>query len=696
MGLEIDNSKMEKILLGKYEEAKEEYIDRKNLAEITSNIKSSTERYSDQKLIAEGGMKRIYRVYDQLTDRTLALARPKNEECENFKEYFLREARITASLQHPNIMPVHDIGCNDKEEVFFTMTLIEGKNLAELLFNEKQNISIDTLHNYLGIFLKVCDAISHAHDKGVVHLDLKPANIQVGDHGDVLLCDWGVSKILFHECEEEILFKKDLEIASLNMTLANRGTPGYMAPEQFTKEKTDKQTDIYALGGVLYSILTGKHPLQKGSLSDMEKATLGGDILSPSKSSPERFIPVSLEAICMKALKVEKKNRYHSVQELKKEIQAYLNGFATEAENASFSTQTKLFVKRNKRIVSVIAAALALILIGTFYFILELSKKEKATQKALKQSVNSELETKSALARLQKEKDSRIEAQKLTAQRFTKEAITFLRVSNFPKALAGVEKALQHDPDSAEATRVKVRVSLALHEFEDALKASQKIPEDRFQIIHQTCARAVDSLENGKATIETLLIVSRYFKPVANDIEHSLYQSVLEKNYQALHGNDKKIYIKKLICSLNNELTLNDIKIDLEKRSLTINSPHLVSMPYLKGSHLRHIDLSHSGVLTTEFCSFAKIQSLDLSYSKVKNFNGSDTGKVANLNISNINKIGFPRKISNVEFFNIAGTQMNDYSRLLNLRNLKELTVKKGQVPVEIIKLLKCEVIEID
>ncbi|MCM8529769.1 MAG: serine/threonine protein kinase, partial [Lentisphaeraceae bacterium] len=424
MDFKIDSDKLANILEGKYLEAKEEYLDKNNLASITDQLKTPEDRYCNESSLAKGGMKEIFKVYDQLTDRELAMAKPIVKDDSDTNEYFLREARITASLQHPNIMPIYDIGSDENGEVFFTMALFNGKNLAEILFAPENKITnIKKLHANLSTFLKICDAVSHAHDKGIIHLDIKPDNIQIGEHGQVLLCDWGVSKILFHECKEEILFKKDLESANLNMTLLNRGTPGYMAPEQFVKkQQTDRLTDLYALGGLLYSILTYEKPINEKSLEGIKNSTIKGDIREPSKRSPENYIPSSLEAICMKALSVKKEQRYQSISELTSEVYSYLNGFASQAENASFGLQVKLFVKRNKKIVSILTIALLTLLFSSSYFILELRGKEKMTAKALNRSLISEKKTKETLFQLQKEIETRIEAEEMTSKRFTKQA----------------------------------------------------------------------------------------------------------------------------------------------------------------------------------------------------------------------------------------------------------------------------------
>ena len=170
----------------------------------------------------------------------------------------------------------------------------------------------------------MCDAISYAHSKNVLHLDIKPENIQVGEFGEVIVCDWGLGKIIGDKDIEydQLLFNPDL---LNNVTLTDQvvGTPGYMAPEQILKdgEKT-KQTDIYSLGAMLYTILTGKGPF-RGDVNTVLQKTVRGNLIQPVAREVEWDIPAGLNAVVMKAMSLKPENRYPSVDELKKEVQDY-------------------------------------------------------------------------------------------------------------------------------------------------------------------------------------------------------------------------------------------------------------------------------------------------------------------------------------------------------------------------------------
>ena len=176
-----------------------------DLQPIFDEILVVEDRYDKGSVVNQGGMKKILKTIDSLTNRPVAKAVLIDFEDADKAESFLREARLTAALEHPNIIPVYDIGVDDTQGPFFTMKLVGGKNLAEILkkMSKEQEQSNYSLRDLLTIFLKICDAIHYAHSKGILHLDLKPENIQIGDYGEVLVCDWGLAKVMEHVANGE-------------------------------------------------------------------------------------------------------------------------------------------------------------------------------------------------------------------------------------------------------------------------------------------------------------------------------------------------------------------------------------------------------------------------------------------------------------------------------------------------------------
>ena len=226
--------------------------DADHLYPIQQELKSLDVRFLDLKWLAEGAMKDIFEAKELASQRKIAIAKLKDDSNQKNIEIFFREARLTASLQHPNIIRIYDIGYDSTP--WFSMELIEGMSLAEKI-NTIKSSKIDwPLFERLAIFNKVCDAVAYAHSKQILHLDIKPENIRLGQYGEVILCDWGLGHIMFSN-DDEIYSDDELSLQNEKTQHGYiRGTPGYMAPERLNNEKTT-QADIFSLGALLFSLL---------------------------------------------------------------------------------------------------------------------------------------------------------------------------------------------------------------------------------------------------------------------------------------------------------------------------------------------------------------------------------------------------------------------------------------------------------
>ncbi len=346
------------------------------------------QRYTANKKLNEGGMKAIWEVDDHRTARKVAMALIQDSKIASGQDIdaFLYEARLTANLQHPNIVPIYDIALDENGNPYFTMKALKGETLGEILKKLKNNDPSYT-HEYtrvrlIGVFLKVCNAIDYAHSKGVIHLDLKPSNVIVGEYGDVHVLDWGLSTLITHldEYDEEPISWHSMDDVSLEngQTLTRflensaksrerrnvvGGTPGYMSPEQAqgSPADIDFQTDIYMLGALLYEILTCQCPITGDTIKEVLQKTVRGEIAIPVKRAPERRIPAALSAIAMKSMQTDPSNRYSTVAVLIRDIHKFQDGFATSAENPTFITHLTLLVKRHKMAAGMIAASVAMI-----------------------------------------------------------------------------------------------------------------------------------------------------------------------------------------------------------------------------------------------------------------------------------------------------------------------------------------------
>ncbi|WP_372794219.1 protein kinase [Pontiella sp.] len=329
-----------------------------SLTPILNSLKKDDARYRELKKIAEGGEKKISLVHDRRLDRRIAMARAVRNKSPQDLEQFLREARLTANLAHPNIMPVYNMGLDEQGEPFFSMELIPGDSLKSIIRNlqkgegdYRKRYPLETL---LNIFVKVCDAIAYAHSRNVLHLDIKPDNIRVGEFGEVLVCDWGLARVQYMPEEQDGDESTELDGDVLNdMTLSGtmKGTPGFMAPEQTLAYggKTEK-TDIYALGALLYNLLTYELPVEGDSANEVVQNTRAGKIISPRRRRPDRRVPKSLVAVILKALALDPEARYDRVLDLRRDIQLFLTGHPTRAEHAGPITRTSLLLQRHSRL----------------------------------------------------------------------------------------------------------------------------------------------------------------------------------------------------------------------------------------------------------------------------------------------------------------------------------------------------------
>ncbi len=301
------------------------------------------EKYDIKGELARGGMGIIYRIFDKelrraLVMKVLQLQESLSEE-ERQKESakFIEEARITAQLEHPNVVPVHEMGLLADDNVYFTMKIVEGEELSLIVkkLSQKDPATVKKYnnHNLLTIFRKVCDAIAFGHSRDILHRDIKPHNIMIGQYGEALVMDWGLGKYIGGDNppEEELKDNRDdLVLEHLDKTVEGTvlGTPLYMSPEQargLTKQ-IDKLTDIYLLGATLYHMMTFTPPHIGKNINEVLMSAGFGRFHPPEVRNPGQQIPQELCRIIMKAMALRKEERYQTVQEMSSDIDALMSG----------------------------------------------------------------------------------------------------------------------------------------------------------------------------------------------------------------------------------------------------------------------------------------------------------------------------------------------------------------------------------
>ena len=303
-------------------------------------------RYVIGKELGSGGVGRVVRAFDRDLGRVVAMKLPTRWPLEDRDlRQFVAEARATSALEHPNIVPIYDVGILSTGEIFYTMKRVRGRSLRTVLQELKQQEQAQgplgdepahPVNHLLQVFVQVCRAIEYAHARGIIHRDIKPDNIMLGDYGEVHVMDWGLARRVEARLDQTNRRRNEPTPDSPGRPTVNidtAGTPAYMSPEQATGSGTDldERSDVYALSVVLYELLTLRQPSARPTIMETLLAVVGDPILPPSKVTPDREIAVDLDALVMRGLEKQRERRYQTVAELREAVQRFLDGHREHA-----------------------------------------------------------------------------------------------------------------------------------------------------------------------------------------------------------------------------------------------------------------------------------------------------------------------------------------------------------------------------
>jgi Tfp pilus assembly protein PilF len=392
-------------------------------------------RFTLKKFHARGGMGEIWMAEDSSIGRIVALKKVRSGRQIN-SDKFLHEAQITGQLEHPGVVPVHELGVDRDGQPYYVMKFVHGRTLKEAIedYHDPKSKSPSPspssqprevrLVELLQIFIHLCQTVAYAHSRNVIHRDLKPDNVMVGEYGETLVLDWGLAKLLGAVGGKDSVSSVRLsglsggDLPEESRYGSIKGTPAYMSPEvaEGRTDAIDQVSDVYLLGGCLYHILTGNKPRHALKMAELVELARNQVPTAPRKLDPT--IPKSLNAICMKALALHKEDRYPSAQALAQDVQRYLAGEPVTAYRENLVERTGRWIRKHRRgLARTALAALVVALIAGGGWLLMAAEEQR--QEDLRQAEAKRL---ADLAKVEHEKEQerlralRIENEKAAAE----------------------------------------------------------------------------------------------------------------------------------------------------------------------------------------------------------------------------------------------------------------------------------------
>jgi len=313
--------------------------------ELLGEAEAPSRRFDLLEQVGKGGGGRVYAMRDNSLKRVIAVKFLQRQNKQEVRAHFVHEAQVTALLEHPNIMPIYDMGVTEKNQVYYTMKKVGGVSLGDAIRRMRDGKDVPgefaALDGRVRILLKVCDALAFAHHRGLIHRDIKPDNIMLGEYGEVLVLDWGSAA----------------EKGPDGTVVSERpcGTPAYMSPEQAHHAAVDERSDVYCLGATMFHMLTLRHPTWADDPETFwEKKRTGA--VDPLSARERASVPAPLLKIALKALEPDPAKRYQSTAALADDLKRYQAGLAVSAHRESPLEAFQRWYRRNRRVFWLAAA----------------------------------------------------------------------------------------------------------------------------------------------------------------------------------------------------------------------------------------------------------------------------------------------------------------------------------------------------
>jgi eukaryotic-like serine/threonine-protein kinase len=339
--------------------------------DLPKHVKNGFMRYRDFQPLTQGGEAILRTCLDENLGRTVVMKtlQPQYQNLETYQKRFLREARVTAQIPHPATIPVYELSRDSDGNAYFTMKKLRGRDLSDILDKIAEN-DADTIRDFprerlIRALLNCAECLSYAHAQGVVHRDMKPANIMIGEYNEITVLDWGLAKVWDLDDNEDVgqLIRSGQQNIPGRLTGRGdvQGTPFYMSPEQAVETgDVDERTDIYNMGIILFEVLTNTSYMSGKSFKEIKRKLLEDPLQEPIAMAPKNRISPEFNAVCVKALQKTPAERYQKMEDFVRDLRGAHLGTGVSVYQES--RWTRLLKWRERKIIS--AASVVWMVVG--------------------------------------------------------------------------------------------------------------------------------------------------------------------------------------------------------------------------------------------------------------------------------------------------------------------------------------------